>query len=54
MGSHYLLQDIFLTQGWNLDLLHYRLILDHLSHQEVHMISRYRRGKKNHPIANVL
>ena len=33
MGSHSLLQGIFLTQGSNLGLLHYRQILYHLSHQ---------------------
>ena len=34
VGSHSLLQGIFLTQGLNLGLLHYRQILYHLSHQE--------------------
>ena len=33
VGSHSLLQGIFLTQGLNLGLLHYRQILYHLSHQ---------------------
>ena len=33
MGSHSLLQGIFLTQGWNPGLLHCRWILYHLSHQ---------------------
>ena len=33
MGSHSLLQGIFLTQGLNPGLLHYRQILYHLSHQ---------------------
>ena len=33
MGSHYLLQGIFLTQGSNPDLMHYRQILYPLSHQ---------------------
>ena len=33
MGSHSLLQVIFLTQGWNPGLLLYRWILYHLSHQ---------------------
>ena len=33
VGSHTLLQGIFLTQGSNLGLLHYRQILYHLSHQ---------------------
>ena len=33
MGSHSLLQGIFLTQGSNPDLLHCRQILYHLSHQ---------------------
>ena len=30
---HFLLQRIFLTQGSNLVLLHYRQILDHLSYK---------------------
>ena len=33
MGSHLLLQGIFLTQGSNPDLLHCRQFLYHLSHQ---------------------
>ena len=33
VGSHSLLQGIFLTQGLNLGLLHCRKILHHLSHQ---------------------
>ena len=33
VGSHSLLQGIFLTQGWNLGLLHCRWILYRLSHQ---------------------
>ena len=33
VGSHYLLQGIFPTQGSNLGLLHCRQILYHLSHQ---------------------
>ena len=33
MGSHSLLQGIFLTQALNLDLLHCRWTLYHLSHQ---------------------
>ena len=32
MGNHSLLQRIFLTQGWNLGLPHYRQILYHLRH----------------------
>ena len=32
VGSHFLLQEIFLTQGWNLGLLPCRQILYHLSH----------------------
>ena len=32
MGCHFLLQEIFLTQGSNLDLRHCREILYHLSH----------------------
>ena len=35
LGSHSLLQGIFLTQGWNLGLLHHRQILYHLSHQGI-------------------
>ena len=34
MSCHFLLQGIFPTQGWNLDLLHYRQTLYCLSHQE--------------------
>ena len=33
VGSHFLLQGLFLTQGSNLDLLHCRWILYHLSYQ---------------------
>ena len=33
VGSHFLLQEIFLMQGSNLGLLHYRQILYHLNHQ---------------------
>ena len=33
VGCHSLLQGIFLTQGFNLGLLHYRWTLYHLSHQ---------------------
>ena len=33
VGSHSLLQGIFLTRGWNPGLLHCRQILYHLSHQ---------------------
>ena len=33
VGSHSLLQGIFLTQELNLGLLHYRQVLYHLSHQ---------------------
>ena len=36
VGCHFLLQGIFLTQGWNLGLLHCRPILYHLSHQGSH------------------
>ena len=35
LGSHSLLQRIFLTQRWNPDLLHCRQILYLLSYQEV-------------------
>ena len=34
VGSHSLLQGIFLTQGSNLDLLHCRQVLYHLNYQE--------------------
>ena len=33
VGCHFLLQGIFLTQGLNPDLLHFRQILYHMSHQ---------------------
>ena len=33
VGCHFLLQGIFLIQGLNPHLLHYRQILYHLSHQ---------------------
>ena len=33
LGCHFLLQVIFLTQGLNPSLLHYRQIVYHLSHQ---------------------
>ena len=33
VGSHSLLQGIFLTYGLNPHFLHFRRILDHLSHQ---------------------
>ena len=33
VGCHFLLQGIFLTQGLNLGLLHYRQMLYRLSHQ---------------------
>ena len=36
-GSHSLLQGIFLTQGWNLGLLHCRWILYQLSYQGNHL-----------------
>ena len=36
VGSHSLLQDIFLTQGLNLGLVHCRQILYHLSYQGPH------------------
>ena len=35
VGCHALLQGVFLTQGSNLDLLHCRWILYHLSHQGI-------------------
>ena len=36
MGCHVLLQGIFLTQGSNLGLPHFRQTRYHLSHQEAH------------------
>lgn len=33
INKYFLLQGIFLTQGWNLGLLHWREILYHLSHR---------------------
>ena len=42
LDCHSLLQGIFLTQGSNLGLLHYRQILYHLSHQGS---PSYRTGK---------
>ena len=33
VGCHFLLQGIFPTQGSNVGLLHFKLILYHLSHQ---------------------
>ena len=41
VGSHSLLQGIFLTQGSNLGLLHYRQILYHLSHQGSPTLDRW-------------
>ena len=35
MGCHFLLQGIFLTQGWNLGLLYCRQTLYHLSPQRI-------------------
>ena len=37
VGCHFLLQRIFLTQGLNLSLPHYRQMLYRLSHQGSHM-----------------
>ena len=44
VGSHYLLQGIFLTQGLNLGLLHCRQILYHLGHRfsSVQLLSHVR------------
>ena len=36
-GYHFLLQEIFLTQGLNADRLHCRQILYHLSHQGIYI-----------------
>ena len=41
VGCHSLLQGIIPTQGSNLDLPHWRLILYHLSHQESHKRKRW-------------
>ena len=38
VGWHFLLQEIFPIQGWNLCLLHCRQILYHLSHQGVFIV----------------
>ena len=38
VGSHFLFQAIFLTQGANPDLLHCRQILYHLSHHDFHHV----------------
>ena len=43
-GCHFFLQEIFLTQGSKLGVLHYRQILYHLSHQGS---SDYHAGVKN-------
>ena len=40
VGHHSLLQGIFLTQGSNLGLWHYRQILYLLSHQGSHLLGR--------------
>ena len=46
VGSHSLLQGIFLIQGSNGGLLHCRQILYHLSHQEAPMCVYYNRNKR--------
>ena len=48
VGSHFLLQRVFLTQGLKLGLLHYRQIPYHLNHQgsPVHPLN----VKTSHPI----
>ena len=38
-ATHFPLQGIFATQGWNLGLLHCRQILYHLSHQESQILN---------------
>ena len=53
VGSHSLLQGIFLTQGSNLGLLHCRQILYHLSHQGSPKHS-YAIPQKNVPAADRL
>ena len=42
VGSHSLLQGIFLTQGWNVGLLHCRQILYCLSHREALWVYGFR------------
>ena len=49
MGSHFLLQGIFLTQGSNLGLLHCRQILYHLSHQGSRYVYWIGSSNQNHP-----
>ena len=46
VGSCFLLQGIFLTQGWNPGLLHSRQIPCHLSHQGSPMLYEIHLGKK--------
>ena len=46
VGCHSLLQGIFLTQGSNLGLSHYRQILYHPSHQKyVYLYVRQKEGE---------
>ena len=53
VGSHPLLQGVFLTQGLNLGLLHCRQILYHLSHQgsPKSTILQLKKKKTNKPVA---
>ena len=50
VGSHFLLQGIFLTQGLNWHLLHSRQILYHLSHQ---LEYQFNHGQKESEIIKV-
>jgi len=45
VGCHFLLQGTFLTQGSNPRLLHYRHILDCLSHQRPSGLKYYQNGE---------
>ena len=61
MGCHSLLQGIFLTQGWNPGLLHYRQILYCLRHQgspyvplKTHQLKRILHEKFNKVIVKSL
>ena len=49
VGSHFLLQGIFLTQGSNLGLLHCRQILYRLSHQGSRYVYCIGSSNQNHP-----
>ena len=50
VGCHFLLKEIFPTQGWSRLLLHCRRILDLLSHREVpHALLRAKGGARARP-----